>query len=117
MKRTGILSCLPLLGADRPDVPVARTAYFEAFRDETFSHMDAVYADARCLTGSLEKAAALTEAAYLRAFSGYGQFRRRRFPAGKRTRSTRDWLYSHLHAAFCDDVLESAAHPQTLIGD
>jgi DNA-directed RNA polymerase specialized sigma24 family protein len=85
----------------------AQAERFEAFCAQTFPHVDAVYSDAFCLTGSPEDAADLVEAAYVRAFLGYEQFQHRRVPEHLRTRRTRAWLYGNMHAAFCDTVLAS----------
>ena len=88
----------------------------EAFQAQTFPHMDALYSDALCLTGSLEDAMALVIKAYDRAFQEYDWFRRRSVPDHLRTRSTRAWLYGNLHGAFCDAILGRTAQDATPIG-
>lgn len=83
----------------------AQSARFEAFCTQTFPYVEAVYADALCLTGNPEAAADLVEAAFVRAFLCYEQFRRRRNLERLRTRSTLAWLYGNMHSVFCDTVL------------
>ena len=88
----------------------------EAFQAQTFPHMDALYSDALCLTGSPDDAVALVVKAYDRAFQEYDWFRRRRVPGHLRTRSTRAWLLGNLHGVFCDGVLRLVAQDVTPIG-
>jgi hypothetical protein len=89
----------------------------EEFLAQTFPHVEAVYAEAFCLTGSPEDAADLVEAAYVHAFQEYKRFVQRRVPAHQRTRTVRAWLFRNLHAAFCDAVLAQAGPPDMPIGD
>jgi 3',5'-cyclic AMP phosphodiesterase CpdA len=89
----------------------------EAFLAQTFPYVEAVYADAFCLTGSPEDAADLVEAAYVRAFQEYKRFLQRRVPAHQRSCTVRAWLFRNLHAAFCDVVLAQAGPPDMPIGD
>lgn len=94
MRRKNIPSAWPLRRAVSPPAPsasptVTNGAMAEpgaAFRAQTFPHVDAIYSDALCLTGSREDAADLVVEAYLRAFRKYDGFRRRRV-SGHRGRS------------------------------
>ena len=93
-----------------------RWARYAGFRAQTFPHVEAVYADALCLTGSPEDAADLVVAAYLRAFREYDRFRHRSISGRLRLPETPAWLYRHLHAVFCDGVLVQA-RPETPTGE
>ncbi len=92
------------------------TPCFEAFRAQTFPHLESIYSDAVCLMGNQEDAADLTVEAYFRAFLDYACFRRRHVPANRHIQSTRAWLYRNLHAAFCDRILARTSQSKTLTG-
>jgi hypothetical protein len=83
----------------------ARTARARAFRAQTFPHLNAVYADALCLTCSREAAADLVVEAYRRAFLRYDDFQRAASHGEPRQWEALAWLYRNLHTAFCDEIL------------
>lgn len=91
--------------------------HFDAFREQTLPHIDAIYSDALCLTGNREDAANLVEATYVRSFQGFEQFRHRRVPAQQREHNTLAWLYANLHAVFCEGILARFEPDVTLIGE
>ncbi len=95
---------------------MGQRARFEAFRAQTFPHLEAIYSDALCLVGSREEAADLTVETYFRAFLRYDQFRRNPKPKPGQTLDTRAWLTQNLHAALCDGILARTKHHTTLIG-
>ena len=117
----GLLPWLPTARRERPtgapggrkNTPAARS---EAFRAQTFPHIDAVYSDAFCLTGDPEDAADLVVETYVRAFRHYERFRRGRVPEPRRAHVTLAWLYGNMHACFCDKVLARTRHSEMWTG-
>ena len=103
-------------GQLRPPPWTARARPFRAFRAQTFAHVDAVHADALCLTGRRADAADLVVEAYVRAFRGYDDFRRHTASGGPKRWETLAWLYNNLHAAFCEKFLARAASCGTPTG-
>jgi hypothetical protein len=92
-----------------------KTTYLElmqTFQEHTCGHMEAIYSDALCLTGSRSEAVELTVQTCASAFQGYDQFRRRFHPWGVATHPGADselsWLRGYLHAAFCGAILGQA---------
>lgn len=89
------------------------TSLAEAFHVQTYSYLDDVYLDALCLTGSRDTAADLVVKTYVRAFEDYEGFRRHRLTPPQRTESTLTWLYRHMHACFCDEILQRAKQAES----
>lgn len=84
----------------------------QTFQEHTSGHMEAIYSDALCLTGSHSEAVELTVQAYARAFQVYDQFRYQSHPWGiaahPRSDKTLSWLRCHMNAAFCSAILAQA---------
>lgn len=81
----------------------------EACWAETSAHLDAVFSDALCLTGSEDDAADLVVEAYRRTFRGWFWEPRTVGAGSAETQNLLARLYRNLYAAFCDGVLACAA--------
>ncbi len=103
--------------AARQEKERQRTVRFESFRAQTFAHVDAVYSDALCLTGSEEAAVSLVIKTYLHAFEGYEEFHCRRVPIALGAQRTLAWLYRNMHNCFCAEILSRSNCVEALAGD
>ena len=80
----------------------------EAFKSQTFPHLDAIYSAAFCFTGNQDAAANLVVATYTRAFLRYERFRREYAPERREAQETLDWLYRNLYDVFCEQIIAQA---------
>lgn len=83
-----------------------RSASFsERFWSDASRHVDAVFRDALCLTGSGEAAIDLVVETYRRARRNYRRFLKGHLPPASKDSGILVWLYWNMHGLYCDSIL------------